>query len=151
MRQPFGTPGGRGAGPAGFQPIDKQKRSTLWRLTKYVLKDYKFSIGTVLVCIVITSVATLSSTLFTRTLIDDYIVPLTQVNNPEFASLAQALFKLGLILLLGVITSFTYNWLMIRVSQGTLLRLRKQLFEHMEKLPLSYFDSHPHVSLYERH
>ena len=147
MRQPFGTPGGRGAGQAGFQPIDKQKRNALWRLTKYVLKDYKFSIGTVLVCIVITSVATLSSTLFTRTLIDDYIVPLTQVNNPEFASLAQALFKLGLILLLGVITSFTYNWLMIRVSQGTLLRLRKQLFEHMEKLPLSYFDSHPHGEL----
>ena len=147
MRQPFGTPGGRGAGPAGFQPIDKQKRSTLWRLTKYVLKDYKFSIGTVLVCIVITSVATLSSTLFTRTLIDDYIVPLTQVANPEYTSLAQALFKLGLILLLGIITSFTYNWLMIRVSQGTLLRLRKQLFEHMEKLPLSYFDSHPHGEL----
>ncbi|MCR5241860.1 MAG: ABC transporter ATP-binding protein/permease [Prevotella sp.] len=147
MRQPFGTPGGRGAGPAGFQPIDKQKRSTLWRLTKYVLKDYKFSIGTVLVCIVITSVATLSSTLFTRTLIDDYIVPLTQVANPEYTSLAQALFKLGLILLLGIITSFTYNWLMIRVSQGTLLRLRKRLFEHMERLPLSYFDTHPHGEL----
>ncbi len=123
------------------------KRSTLWRLTKYVLKDYKFSIGTVLVCIVITSVATLSSTLFTRTLIDDYIVPLTQVANPEYASLAQALFKLGLILLLGIITSFTYNWLMIRVSQGTLLRLRKRLFEHMERLPLSYFDTHPHGEL----
>ena len=123
------------------------KRSTLWRLTKYVLKDYKFSIGTVLVCIVITSVATLSSTLFTRTLIDDYIVPLTQVANPEYTSLAQALFKLGLILLLGIITSFTYNWLMIRVSQGTLLRLRKRLFEHMERLPLSYFDTHPHGEL----
>jgi ATP-binding cassette subfamily B protein len=112
-----------------------------------VLKDYKFSIGTVLVCIVITSVATLSSTLFTRTLIDDYIVPLTQVANPEYTSLAQALFKLGLILLLGIITSFTYNWLMIRVSQGTLLRLRKRLFEHMERLPLSYFDTHPHGEL----
>ena len=191
MRQPFGTPGGRGAGQAGFQPINKEKRNALWRLTKYVLKDYKFSIGTVLVCIVITSVATLSSTLFTRTLIDDYIAPMVdsvecRTESVEFATaheqgqtsaegtavansqlsarpegalssertlnsqlndLAQALFKLGLILLLGIITSFTYNWLMIRVSQGTLLRLRKQLFEHMERLPLSYFDTHPHGEL----
>lgn len=148
MRQ-FGGPGGREAGQAGFQKIDKQKRNTLWRLTKYVLKDYKFSIGTVLVCIVITSVATLSSTLFTRTLIDDYIAPMVESSqlstlNAQLNDLALALLKLGLILLLGVITSFTYNWLMIRVSQGTLLRLRKRLFEHMERLPLSYFDTHPH-------
>ncbi len=147
MRQPFGPQGGRGASQAGFQSIDKEKRSTLWRLTKYVLKDYKFSIATVLVCIVITSVATLSSTLFTRTLIDDYIVPLTQVDNPEYASLAQTLFKLGIVLLLGVVTSFTSNWLMIRVSQGTLLRLRKRLFQNMQQLPISYFDSHPHGEL----
>ena len=149
MRQPFGGPGGRGAGQAGFQKIDKQKRNTLWRLTKYVLKDYKFSISTVLVCIAITSVATLSSTLFTRTLIDDYIAPMVANSklytlNSQLNDLAYALLKLGLILLLGVITSFTYNWLMIRVSQGTLLRLRKRLFEHMERLPLSYFDTHPH-------
>ena len=147
MRQPFGPQGGRGASQAGFQSIDKEKRSTLWRLTKYVLKDYKFSIATVLVCIVITSVATLSSTLFTRTLIDDYIVPLTQVDNPEYASLAQTLFELGIVLLLGVVTSFTSNWLMIRVSQGTLLRLRKRLFQNMQQLPISYFDSHPHGEL----
>ena len=147
MRQPFGPQGGRGASQAGFQSIDKEKRSTLWRLTKYVLKDYKFSIATVLVCIVITSVATLSSTLFTRTLIDDYIVPLTQVDNPEYASLAQTLFKLGIVLLLGVVTSFTSNWLMIRVSQGTLLRLRKRLFQNMQQLSISYFDSHPHGEL----
>ncbi len=147
MRQPFGPQGGRGASQAGIQSIDKEKRSTLWRLTKYVLKDYKFSIATVLVCIVITSVATLSSTLFTRTLIDDYIVPLTQVDNPEYASLAQTLFKLGIVLLLGVVTSFTSNWLMIRVSQGTLLRLRKRLFQNMQQLPISYFDSHPHGEL----
>ena len=150
MRQPFAPhtmPNAQSSKPNAQSSKLNAKGSTLWRLTKYVLKDYKFSIGTVLVCIVITSVATLSSTLFTRTLIDDYIVPLTQVANPEYASLAQALFKLGLILLLGIITSFTYNWLMIRVSQGTLLRLRKRLFEHMERLPLSYFDTHPHGEL----
>ena len=150
MRQPFAPhtmPNAQSSKLNAQSSKPKANGSTLWRLTKYVLKDYKFSIGTVLVCIVITSVATLSSTLFTRTLIDDYIVPLTQVANPEYASLAQALFKLGLILLLGIITSFTYNWLMIRVSQGTLLRLRKRLFEHMERLPLSYFDTHPHGEL----
>ena len=72
------------------------KKGTLLRLTRYVLKNYRFSCITVAVCILITSVTTLTSTLFTRTLIDDYIVPLTQVDNPQYASLAQALFTLGM-------------------------------------------------------
>ena len=145
MRQPnFHQRGPGGHAQAGFQKVDKQKRQILWRLTQYVLKNYKFSCLAVMACIAISSVTTLASTLFTRTLIDDYIVPLTQVDNPEYASLAQALFKLGIILLFGVICSYTYNRLMINVSQGTLLRLRKSLFEHMEKLPISYFDSRSH-------
>ena len=112
---------------------------------------------TVLVCIAISSVTSLASTLFTRTLIDDYIVPLVAssgaagVAEPLGASayypLLQALLKLGLILLLGVVCSYTYNRLMIYVSQGTQLRLRKQLFGRMERLPLSYFDSHSHGEL----
>ena len=114
------------------------------RLFRLVMKHYKWMVFTVLVCIAISSVTSLASTLFTRTLIDDYVVPLTQVSNPEYSSLLQALFKLGLILLLGVICSYTYNRLMIYVSQGTQLRLRKQLFERMERLPLSYFDSRSH-------
>ncbi len=117
------------------------------RLFGFVMKHYKFSILTVLACIVVSSITSLMSTLFTRTLIDDYITPLTQVANPEYASLLQTLFKLGLILLLGVIASYTYNRLMINVSQGTMLRLRKQIFERMERLPVSYFDSHSHGEL----
>lgn len=136
-------PQGRGM-QAGFQKADRQQRAIVWRLTKYVLKNYKFSIGTVLVCIVVASVTSLASTLFTRTLVDDYIVPLTQMANPEYASLAQALFRLGAVLLLGVVCSYAYNRLMINVSQGTMSRLRKQLFEHMERLPVSYFDQHAH-------
>jgi ATP-binding cassette subfamily B protein len=124
--------------------VDRQKRAVIWRLTKYVLQDYKFSILTVLVCIAITSVTTLASTLFTRTLIDDYIVPLTQMASPEYHSLSQALFKLGIILLVGVACSYLYNRLMINVSQGTMLRLRKRIFERMERLPISYFDQHSH-------
>ena len=144
MRQPnFGGPRGP-KGQAGFQKASKEQRAVIWRLAKYVLSDYKFSILTVLVCIAITSVTTLASTLFTRTLIDDYIVPLTQVANPEYTSLLQTLFKLGLILFVGVVCSYLYNRLMINVSQGTMLRLRQRIFERMERLPISYFDQHSH-------
>ena len=147
MRQPGFDRGPRGPhaqNQGGIQKIDAQQRAVIWRLAKYVLSDYKFSILTVLVCIAITSVTTLVSTLFTRTLIDDYIVPLTQAANPEYSALWQTLIKLGLILLLGVICSYAYNRLMINVSQGTMLRLRQRIFERMEQLPISYFDQHSH-------
>ena len=146
MRQPnFGGPRGpQGQNQGGIQKASKQQRAVIWRLAWYVLSDYKFSIVTVLICIAITSVTTLASTLFTRTLIDDYIVPLTQVTNPDYASLAQVLCKLGVVLLLGIVCSYTYNRLMINVSQGTMLRLRKRIFERMEQLPISYFDQHSH-------
>ncbi len=144
MQNSFGPRGGGPHGAAGFQKVEGRKKEVLWRLIKYVVKNYKFSYIAVMVCILISSVTTLVSTLFTRTLIDDYIVPLTQADNPEYASLAQALFRLGLVLLFGVICSYTYNRLMINVSQGTLLRLRKSMFEHMQRLPISYFDSHSH-------
>ena len=147
MRQPSFDRGPRGPhaqNQGGIQKIDAQQRAVIWRLAKYVLSDYKFSILTVLVCIAITSVTTLASTLFTRTLIDDYIVPLTQAANPDYTALWQTLIKLGLILLLGVICSYAYNRLMINVSQGTMLRLRQRIFERMEQLPISYFDQHSH-------
>ena len=144
MRQPnFGGPRGQHA-QAGFQKVDRQTRSMIWRMARLVLSDYKLSIGMVLVCIVVTSVTTLTSTLFTRTLIDDYIIPLTEAANPEYASLQQALFKLGLVLLVGVVCSYLYNRLMINVSQGTQLKLRRQLFDSMERLPISYFDQRSH-------
>ncbi len=129
---------------AGFQKIDKDKKATIWRLTKFVLANYRFHVGAVLICIVVASVASLMSTLFTKTLVDDYIVPLTMMDNPEYKSLAQALFKLGTVLFLGVVCSYTYNRLMIMVSQGTMLRLRKSLFKHMETLPVKYFDQRSH-------
>ncbi len=145
MRYGFNMRGGRSdPQPPNLGGLNKQTRSIIWRMAKLVLGDYKLSIGVVLVCIVITSVTTLASTLFTRTLIDDYIVPLTQTANPEYYSLAQVLFKLGLILLVGVICSYLYNRLMISVSQGTQLKLRKLVFERMERLPISYFDQRQH-------
>lgn len=148
MRQPSFDRGPRGPqGQAGFQRASKQQRQVLLRLFGFVMKNYRLSIVTVLVCIVVSSITSLCSTLFTRTLIDDYITPLTQAARPEYSSLLQALFRLGLILLLGVIASYAYNRLMINVSQGTMLRLRKQIFERMQQLPVSYFDQHSHGSL----
>ena len=147
MRQPSFDRGPRGPhaqNQGGIQKIDAQQRAVIWRLMKYVLSDYKFSIITVLVCIAVTSVTTLASTLFTRTLIDDYIVPLTQMADPDYTALWQTLIKLGIILLVGVVCSYTYNRLMINVSQGTMLRLRQRIFERMEQLPISYFDQHSH-------
>ena len=149
MRQPSFNrgPHGHGGQNAGFQRASKQQKQVMKRLFAFVFRYYKFSILTVLVCIVVSSITSLMSTLFTRTLIDDYIVPLTQVANPEYASLMQALFRLALILLLGVIASYSYNRLMINVSQGTMTRLRKAIFERMEQLPISYFDQHSHGEL----
>ena len=149
MRQPNFSRGPQGphGQNAGFRKATKQQKQVMMRLFGFVLKHYKFSILTVLACIVVSSITSLFSTLFTRTLIDDYITPLTQMANPEYASLLQTLFRLGLILLLGVVASYAYNRLMINVSQGTMLRLRKQIFERMEQLPISYFDSHSHGEL----
>ena len=148
MRQPnFNRNQGGPRGQNLTATLDKNKKNTLIRLFRIVMKHYKWYIATVLLCIVFSSITSLASTLFTKTLIDDYIVPLTQVDNPEYASLLQTLFKLGLVLMAGVICSYTYNRLMIYVSQGTQLKLRKQLFERMEQLPISYFDSHSHGEL----
>ena len=144
MRQPsFGGPQAPKA-QAGFQKIDKKKRATMLRMSTFVFKHYKWLMLIVIICILVSSLTSLVSSLFTRTLIDDYIVPLTQAENPAYTSLAQTLFKLGLILFFGTICSYTYNRLMIHISQGTMLQLRKRIFEKMEQLPVSYFDQRSH-------
>ena len=143
MRQPgFGPQ--RERPQAGFQRASKEQRDVLLRMTAFVWRHYRWLMVVVLACVLVSSLTSLVSSLFTKTLIDDYIVPLTMADNPEYATLAQTLFKLGLILLLGTVCSYTYNRLMITISQGTMLRLRKQLFERMEHLPLSYFDQRQH-------
>ena len=122
----------------------KDRKGTLLRLFRFVMQYYRFSFLLVFACIIVSSVATLMSTLFTRTLIDDYIQPLKGVDNPNFSPLAVALLKLGAVLVVGVACSYAYNRIMINVSQGTMLRLRKSMFGHMQKLPVSYFDTHSH-------
>ena len=138
-------PGGpRGGRNMGIAKMPKGGIRLIARLLRYVAKNYKWSLGAVLVCIVVTSAATLTSTLFTKTLIDDYILPLTQVSNPDFHPLATALLKLAAVLIVGAACSYLHSRLMINVSQGTLKRLRFDLFSRMQQLPIKYFDTHAH-------
>ncbi len=127
---------------AGIQSISPESRKVLWRLILDVLRNYRFSLAAVVASIVIASLAQLSSSLFTRTLIDDYIVPLTQTADPNYSPLAHTLLKLAAVLTAGALCAYAYNRIMIKVSQGTMLRLRKSMFSNMEKLPISYFDTH---------
>jgi len=117
------------------------------RLMGYVLSRNKWALLAVAACIVITSFTTLASTLFTRTLIDDYILPMTQEPDPSFSPLARALFRLAAILLVGIVCAYAQSLLTIRIGQGTLKRLRIDLFEHMESLPVSYFDRTAHGNI----
>ena len=126
------------------KPGAKNQKATLLRLLRYVMRHYRFSFVVVFGCIIVSSAATLLSTLFTQQLIDKYIVPLMGVANPSYSPLAMALLKLAVVLIVGVACSYAYNRIMITVSQGTMLRLRKDMFAHMEQLPVSYFDTHSH-------
>lgn len=128
----------------GIAKMPKGGMKLIKRLIRYVAVNYKWSLLAVLVCILITSVTTLTSTLFTRTLIDDYILPLTQMEHPDFTPLAHALMKLAAVLMVGALCSYIHSRLMINVSQGTLKRLRIDVFSHMQQLPIKYFDTHAH-------
>ena len=146
MRQPHFGPQRGGQHSVGFQPASREQRLVMLRLFRFVMQHYRWSILAVFACIAISSVTSLVSSLFTRTLIDDYIAPLLS-SQADYSPLAAALLRLGVVLLLGALCGYAYNRLMINVSQGTMLRLRKQIFERMEQLPLSYFDQHPHGEL----
>ena len=136
--------GGSGRRMQGTAKMPPGGMKTAGRLLKMVLGSYKWSLLTVAVCILVTTATTLTSTLFTRTLIDDYIAPLSSAAHPDFGPLAVTLFKLAAVLLVGVGCSYLNSRLMINVSQGTLLKLRERLFEHMESLPVKFFDQNSH-------
>ena len=117
---------------------------TFKRLMKYILKNYGIAYAAVLVLIFISVLANVRGTLFTKTLIDDYITPLLAAENPDFHPLAVAIGKVAGFYLIGIWASYTYNRIMINVTQGTLRNLRDDIFSHMEKLPIKYFDTHAH-------
>lgn len=114
----------------------------IFRVMRYVLKQYKAAFLVVIACIVIAALSTLTITLFTRTLIDTYILPMMGKANPDFSPLAQRLLTLVGVMAAGILCNFGTNRIMVSVSQGSLRRLRVELFNKMESLPLKYFDTH---------
>ena len=132
--------------PRNMKPPERAENTgaTLKRVIRYVLANYKIHYLIVVICIVLSALISLVSTLFMRTLIDDYIMPLLSQSVPDYAPLAQAMLRIAGILIAGVIATMVFNWIMITVSQGTMKRLRIELFTHMEGLPISYFDTHAH-------
>ena len=122
----------------------RQQVSAMKRVLGYLLRDYKFSFFIVVICILGSALATLRGTLFMQSLIDDYIVPLTQAQTPDFSKLAAALVAVALTYGIGILCAYGYNRIMVNVSQGTMRNLRIELFQHMESLPIRYFDTHAH-------
>lgn len=118
--------------------------SLLKRLLGYMLRRYKFSFCVVILCIIGSSLATLRGTLFMRNLIDDYIIPLTKSDVPDFGPLTKALTVLIAIYVVGIICAYAYNRIMVNITQGVMKKLRNDLFTHMEYFPIKYFDSNAH-------
>ena len=131
-------------GPMGPKPKVENPMGLLKRVMGYVFRYYGIHMILVLVCIVISVFANLQGTLFTRTLIDSYITPMTGQVNPDFAPLLNAIKRVAVFYAIGVASSFTQQRLMIYVNQGTLKRMRDELFAKMEYLPIRYFDTHAH-------
>ena len=114
------------------------------RVIRYMLHYYKIPFLIVLACILVTAIATVVGATFPQKLVDDYITPMLQNGSRDFSGLASDLVQLVCIMALGVITAFSYNRIMVNVSQGTMRRLRDDLFSRMESLPIKYFDTHAH-------
>ena len=109
-----------------------------------ILKNYTPHCIVVLLCIFGSSFVSVKGTLFMQTLIDDYILPLTSQSNPDFRPLGMAIMKLALFFVAGALMTYTYNRIMVNVSQGTMKKIRIDVFTHMESLPIKYFDTHAH-------
>ena len=135
---------GPGRQPRGMKSQVKNPGELFLRLMKYVLKDYKFHCISVVVLIIVSVLCNVQGTMFMKNLIDEYITPFLLSDNQNFTPLAHAIAKVAAFYALGVLATFGYNRLMVNVTQGTLRNLRNDLFSHMEKLPIKYFDTHAH-------
>lgn len=127
--------------------ISKNDEKTAKRLLKYVTETYKFRFVLVFICILISAVASISVSLSLKYMLDDYIVPLIGQKTPNYAGLYRALTVLGCIFLAGVSATFTYTRLMVTIGQGVLKRVRDEMFEHMQTLPIRYFDERTNGSI----
>ena len=126
------------------RPKGQNPAKTLKRLMGIILKNYTPHCIVVLLCIFGSAFVSVKGTLFMQTLIDDYILPLTSQSNPDFRPLGMAIMKLALFFVAGALMTYTYNRIMVNVSQGTMKKIRIDVFTHMESLPIKYFDTHAH-------
>lgn len=135
-------PGPRG--PQGPKPKIKNPGKLFARLMGFIFKKYLPACIIVVICIFVSVLANVQGTMFTKNLIDDYIVPLLKTGSPDYGPLLAAMGKVAVFYGIGVISTFAYSKIMIYVSQGTIKNLRVELFSHMQDLPIRYFDSHAH-------
>lgn len=139
-------------GPGRGVPIGRAKmdKVTMNRLLSY-LKEYKLRFTFVLICILISAVAGVAGSLFLQVVIDDYITPLLKIASPDFAGLFQAVLTMAAIYLIGILATLFYNRTMVSISQGILKKIRDQMFSHMQRLPIRYFDTHTHGDVMSRY
>lgn len=135
-------PGPRG--PRGPKPKIKNPGKLFARLMGFIFKKYLPACIIVVICIFVSVLANVQGTMFTKNLIDDYIVPLLKTKTPDYGPLLAAMGRVAVFYGIGVISTFAYSKIMIYVSQGTIKNLRVELFSHMQDLPIRYFDSHAH-------
>lgn len=131
-------------GPRGMKPSVKNPGKLLTRLMQYVFRKYKIHCILVFIFICVSVLANVQGTMFTKNLIDDYITPFLLTDNPDFGPLADAIRRVAVFYAIGILANYLFNRIMVNVTQGTLRDLRNDLFEHMEKLPIKYFDTHKH-------
>lgn len=150
QRGPRGPRGPMGHGMKGGKKVENPGKLFV-RLMSYVGKKYKIQCMFVVVCIVVSALANVQGTLFMKTLIDEYIQPLIGKENPDYSRLLSAILRVAAFYLAGIIAAFAQARLVMYVAQGTLKSIRIELFNHMESLPIKYFDTHAHgdiMSLY---
>lgn len=134
----------KGQKKTGAKLSGKINKETLKRLLKYITGDYKKTLIFVIICIILSSIAGVIGSIFIKVLIDNYIEPLLGQENPVFTGLLKVIAVMAVIYLIGALASFTYNRKMIKISQGTLKKIRDEMFGKMQELPIKYFDTHTH-------
>ena len=136
--------GPMGRAPRGVKSNVKNPGKLFKRLMSYVFRNYKYHCAAVLILIFLGVIANVQGTMFMKNLIDDYITPFLLTDQPNFAPLAKAIGRVACFYAVGIISTYLYNRIMVNVTQGTLRDMRDDLFEHMQKLPIKYFDTHAH-------
>ncbi len=142
-------------GPRGGRPMHGRKakdgKKTLKRLLGCIFRDYKLHFGAVLFFIIISTMASVASSVFIQTLIDDYVSPMVQTGSRDFRPLALALGRMAAIYLSGILSIYLYNRIMVTISQGVLRQIRNDMFSKMQTLPIRYFDTHSHGDVMSRY